>query len=326
MDEEVGSGGRRVIVYLDQNYLSYLTRARLGWIAAGPAAERWGRLYETLRGLVEAGRAICPRSFFHAIEGELDDRLSEHLDGTAAELSRGLHFRPWEEVVSAQAQRALRRHLGLADESEEWRDYFVRDPQGPLREQAVAGAEMPGPPGEEREAKRRYVEEAVAAWRERGAEPRAYERQVEVEKEELIERWFREPLREGSESAGPFVEVAEAFQRETGSGEPLADGRFVAFLGSAELKEAPFIQVQAVLSAASAVYSAERRPRESDLYDRAIVSLALPSCDIVTTDRYMKWLIATAGLDTPYGAEVYGGRAADVEGVGRRLAALLSEA
>lgn len=73
------------------------------------------------------------------------------------------------------------------------------------------------------------------------------------------------------------------------------------------------------------MYSAERRPRESDLYDSAIVSLALPSCDIVTTDRYMKWLIVRAGLDRLYEAEVYGGRAADVESVTRRLGELVSE-
>jgi hypothetical protein len=320
----MGEGGHRVIVYLDQNYLSYVTRARLGWIAEGPGAQRWGRLYETLRELVEAGRAICPRSYFHAIEGELDDRLSGHLDETAAELSRGLHFRPWEEVVSAQAERALRRYLGLADDSEAWRDYFERDPQGAGSERKAA-AEMPGPPQEEREAKKRYVEQALAARRERPEEPQTYERQVEAEKEVLIERWFGEPMRTSPERAGPLRELAEAFRRETGSSDPLADSRFAGFLASTELKQAPFIQVQAALSAASAVYSAERRPRESDLYDSAIVSLALPSCDIVTTDRYVRWLIAMAGLDALYGAEVYGGRAADVEAVGKRLAALLSQ-
>ena len=58
------------------------------------------------------------------------------------------------------------------------------------------------------------------------------------------------------------------------------------------------------------------------MYDVSAIATALPYCDILATDAYMKWLIHQVGLDGKYGAEVFSARKADLPVFLRRLQAL----
>jgi hypothetical protein len=63
----------------------------------------------------------------------------------------------------------------------------------------------------------------------------------------------------------------------------------------------------------------DRTPAASDDLDVEALSLALPSCDLVTCDAFMAELIRRARLDVRFPCEVFTGRRSDVERLRRRL-------
>jgi hypothetical protein len=66
-----------------------------------------------------------------------------------------------------------------------------------------------------------------------------------------------------------------------------------------------------------------RHARASDVIDLHALSLALPSCQLVTCDAFMAELITRARLDMRFGCELFSGRRRDVDRLRRRLEGLL---
>jgi hypothetical protein len=67
----------------------------------------------------------------------------------------------------------------------------------------------------------------------------------------------------------------------------------------------------------------ERAPAASDELDIEALSVALPSCDLVTCDAFMAELARRARLDIWFGCELFSGRRPDVVRLRRRLEELL---
>jgi hypothetical protein len=80
------------IVYLDQNYISNITKARLGMIPNDSAKEFWISLFKDLKNAVVANKIACPSSQFHQEESSFDRRLELEINKTATQLSYGLEF------------------------------------------------------------------------------------------------------------------------------------------------------------------------------------------------------------------------------------------
>jgi len=85
----------KTILYLDQNYVSYLTKARLGVKVYADVAAYYENLYDALREAVQANTIVCPASQFHYSESELDTRLAPRRS-TA----------PWRSCIAAWSSAA----------------------------------------------------------------------------------------------------------------------------------------------------------------------------------------------------------------------------
>lgn len=68
-----------------------------------------------------------------------------------------------------------------------------------------------------------------------------------------------------------------------------------------------------------------RRSRTSDIVDLKALSLAIPSCDLVTCDAFMVDLIRRTGVATRFNTELFSGRRQDVDRLRRRLSSLTGQ-
>ena len=60
------------IIYLDQNYVSYMAKARIGRIKDDDQAKFWLSLFDNLKKAVLADKIACPESDFHSTEAMFD--------------------------------------------------------------------------------------------------------------------------------------------------------------------------------------------------------------------------------------------------------------
>lgn len=96
------------------------------------------------------------------------------------------------------------------------------------------------------------------------------------------------------------------------------------FAFSEELFNIPFVNIYSSIWAAIAEYYRQgREPQQGDFHDAAIVSLVLPYCDIVATDRFMKEiLIKKLHFDKEYKTRIFSATKSDrleFQGLVRKL-------
>ena len=79
------------------------------------------------------------------------------------------------------------------------------------------------------------------------------------------------------------------------------------FVRSSELLDSPFVDINASIQAAIAKsYVQGRKPQTGAFYDVPALSVALPYCDLITTDRFMKGvLISELYFNDKYKAKIF---------------------
>jgi hypothetical protein len=334
----------KTIVYLDHNFVSNLAKARLGWTRQPSSQHRYGQLIELLTGLVLDDQIICPRSTFHDLEAELDERLEREIRLTTETLARGVKFLHDTEVLNNQVTKALYRWLAKdpPEPFAPWAEAFIDDPQAPVtRELPVIDVKipMPGSPENVRQVKRRWVEGVRSIRRRRLKRPLAFDIQVRRERSSFVRgRYFLPFLRwRGAAVAlikgvkhdmGAFLatrnirHLARLYADLTGNERIGLDSQFWSFFLSDEFARVPYVDIFCSLYAGSLVYYPHREPQEGDLYDVPIAATVLPYCDVLATDGHMKDLMVRLQLDKRYGVEIYSARKADLPVFLRRLQAL----
>lgn len=83
------------VVYLDQNYLSNMAKARLGFPMNRVDSDFWRSLFEDPKAAVLADKIACPESQFQRKEARLDRRIERAVTRIIDELSWGLEFNRW---------------------------------------------------------------------------------------------------------------------------------------------------------------------------------------------------------------------------------------
>jgi len=122
------------ILYLDQNYLSNLAKARCNLIKEPEGTSLWLELYDILKSAVTADKIICPESGFHAKEAMYDSRLEIPIKQVIDELSLGLKFHHWRRIMESQIEDAARLFLGKKlERTEEWVNVFESNPRASVR-------------------------------------------------------------------------------------------------------------------------------------------------------------------------------------------------
>jgi hypothetical protein len=303
----------KTILYLDQNYVSHLTKARLG-VKVNLAAY-YENLYDALREAVEANTIVCPASQFHYSESELDRRLAPEIYRTLEELYCGVEFRWLFSIIRTQVSAALHDYVGVPPPRRpRWREAFNRDPDGcraaeatPIRHAISSSAAA-------------FVRR-LKAFHERlhdVAPVGALEAQKRFEAREFVSNAYLVPYLNLAGGANDvftsgsldFLGHLLAVYSEL-LGRAATNEELIAFLRSRQMLGASFIDICSCLRAAMAL-DRDRKLKASDLNDVLIAATVLPYCDVFATDGHMKQLILALKLDRRYDARVFGSRKADV--------------
>ena len=293
----------KTIVYLDQNYLSNLTQARLG----ASTSSSYPRLWEHLQTATQNDVAVCPFSPFRRTESELLGSGHERdLYETASQIWCGVELREFPEVLRAQVRASLKRFLGTAAEMYDLSEAFTADPHGPCVSTDALTPHAARFASWTRWVKEYHEQEGIA-------QPSSdFSAQKRVEAQAVIENLYVNPatafLRGYNDiftfSALDFSnDLFRAYADLTGAED---NGlRIGEFLRSNEMAETPFIDIHSSLLAGMITHSSGRKPQGSDLEDVLAISTVLPYCGILTTDRYMKDLVCKLHLDDQYQAKVF---------------------
>lgn len=127
----------KTIIYLDHNYVSWITKARLGVNVYPAVASYYSDLYSALRDAVKADLVICPVSQFHHSESQLDPRLAPEIFRTLQDLYCGIEFLSFVKIIQEQVTGALSNFLGLSQPSKpRWKEAFANDPHRRSSERA----------------------------------------------------------------------------------------------------------------------------------------------------------------------------------------------
>lgn len=294
-----------VAVYLDQNHWS-----RLSAVALGRAPDIRGVL-QLLRAESEAGRVTCPLSWLHFLETEQLATISRRreLAATMTEISRCATIAPLSALVPEHLARSLARATGLVRVPRDLPAIgrgvahgFGLTPRSlfdhfPTFLEAVLAADPAGLPEEQRFAaeqtirdlRRRDREEAEqhmrartwAAGQQGSALLRTHLARSVMEFLPTINEWF-------DEHGIQFIPEAP------GSQEWLTE----------VVRNVPELDVQVLLNAERD--RVPRRPiRANDLRDVDVLAVAIPSCDVVVTDKFWPPLAARAGLGQRYRTRIF---------------------
>ena len=103
-----GTKKMHTIVYLDQNYISNMAKARHGSMENKGEAKFWDSLFDDLKRAVLANKIACPESEFHLTEAKYDKRLESLISEIIKILTGGLQLYPWKSILESQVKDAAR--------------------------------------------------------------------------------------------------------------------------------------------------------------------------------------------------------------------------
>ncbi len=278
----------KLIVYLDQNFVSNMAKAKfLGDSGLAAKTAPYGSRFDRLSALVENESLICAESLFHALESE-DMKLATAVQTVLSRLSFGLRFRtPWE-IVMFQAFRATQLFFALpSEETPHWQDAFTDDPDEPLDSRTIQIG-----------AGRVTLRTAWSA-APRTVKPTAYMRDRQAVRGKYLWKDFtaRKAEQKNAIVDTLFLNPTDVHCRNILGGlrkywflHDLPQNRFHEFLNSSELRDCPFVSILSTLSAAINC-DPKRTAKPSDAMDTLILATVLPYCDAVgvSADLFALW-------------------------------------
>ncbi len=322
------------IVYLDQNYLSNMAKARIGSIKDKDEAIFWHSLFNDLKKAVLADKIACPESEFHSTEAQYDKRLEDAIIGTIKELSWGLQFHSWKSILESQIENSARTFLGQQlDESEWWATAFQSDPHAPVesRMEDIGGekwridVDFSLPDNaitRDRRLKSEFVVESQEVLDKHiNNRPDDLPEALIQSKKSFIagymgnvaEQYIIRALREGElldkvVAIGNYAGLVDLWNRLNKIGINTDDHDAVmAFAESKELLDSLFVDIFASIDAVlSTYYPANRKIQAGDYYDLPIMAIALPYSDVIATDNFIKGILVNIlHFDDKYKARIF---------------------
>jgi len=324
------------IVYLDQNYLSNMAKARGGFIKDKEQAEFWQSLFDELKQAVLADKIACPEIEFQRYEAAYDSRLEEPIRQVIDELSWGLKFHTSTKIKESQICDAAKKFLGKeVEEREPWAIAFQSNPQAHVESRMT---DILGAKGRisvhlsfsdeivehDRQLKSRYVEEEDKYRKLDDALRRTYDIDVFLyEKMSFVSSCFLP--RQAIISIDKHRQLTRLWEGLARVGIELSDTTLAAdFLESDELLNSPYIDIFCSIHAALIKHYPNRKNKQGDFYDVPILATVLPYCDIVTTDSFMKEIIVKKlHFDEEYKARIFSATKSDRLAVQKLVIALI---
>jgi len=309
-----------------------MAKARCGCIKDEDEAKFWQSLFDDLKEAVLADKITCPELEFHRTEAGYDRRLEIPIIETIDELSWGLQFHPWRSILESQIEDAARKFLDKQlEEREPWAIAFESDPQAPVesRMQDVLGTRgrirvhIPLPDEvveQDRQRKLEFAHEAQRLLKEYSNSPLAWSELVLQSKRSFMDGFLgktaRQSIAQQSQEDSPlsqqraldrYNELVDLFNRLREIGINTDNSKVMDFMESEELLSVPFVDVNASIWAAIAWHYLQGRDiQRGDFYDVPILAAALPYCDVITTDSFMKEILVNKlHFDDKYKAKIF---------------------
>jgi hypothetical protein len=319
------------IIYLDQNYLSNMAKAQLNQPVITDKLRFWLSLFANLKKEVLADKIACPKSEFHREESSYDRRKEKSILETSNELSCGLEFKPWDEILQIQVEEAAYRFLGKEPPEKQWWEIaFHSDPRASVesRLEDITGNKVsidylftePDIVIEhKRRIKRRWPQIQSKELLRKSS--RIWEYELQAHKQSFVFMYLGPPAilsyfqefgdnqeYEIQNRNAKFIEDLNRFIRLINMGINTFE-----FFNSDEILNIPFIDIFCSITAALKLYYHKRVSKASDLNDFAILATAIPYCDIATTDSFMKELLTQIHIDDKYECKLFSATKTDFE-------------
>lgn len=326
-----------IIVYLDQSYLSNMAKARFGFLGTEEDTNFWQSLFDELKKVVLADKIACPKLEFHDTETMYAKRLERAIREVIDELSWGLQFRPYESILESQIEDTARKFLGKQPEGKEpWAIAFESNPQAPVksRMQNILGTKgrinvhfsLPDEiVAQDRQLKLKSVNVIQKALNKYIIHnpPHDLSEAIVQSKKSFVEgfmgiqakRSIAQKLQGDSRdrlvALERYYELMNLWNQLHYIGINIHDAKIVMnFTESEEFLNIPFIDIFGSIYAVIAMHYP--KIQTGHLYDVPILATALPYCDVVTTDKFMKEiLVKILHLDDKYKAKIFSPTKAD---------------
>jgi len=292
------------IVYLDQNYLSNLAKARYCLMKDENQAKFWRQFFEDLQNAVFSDSIRIPMSEFHEIE-TLDIDIQGAIKNTLAQLSIGFQFKDWHSILEWQIIDAVTQFSGMKLTSN-YHPVFQSDPNTAVKDRfkdmiinrgtISLTSYWVADPNSIRELKVRFVnliKQSLEKWPDI---QNCSSRLVLASKLD----WLSSSLTSDPDMWSHIV------QDITGLG--IQESVINDYWITGKLLDIPFIDIFSSLVAVLYLKYKKggQNVKESDLFDISALATVLPYCSIVTTDKSMKEILVNRlHFDDKYKAMIF---------------------
>ncbi len=273
---------RKLLVYLDQNFLSAMAKAA--------SREQTNPLFTEVYQLLHLGfldeKLVVPASVLHDIESSLATHLKDRIATYQGYLGQVRLRRP-EEIWNRQIEAALAEFSGrLPEDPLDPKLAFLDDPDQRVQHHGInVDAHL------ERfdfRATRHRTAQGLEALRLRIVQQgTGCDQQLKIEQQEQRDHFLRTYFQ--------FCQPVSDEQRD----------RFTNFAHSAAFTQIPLLRVEARLYAAILTRKPTRSIKTSDAADIEILSTYAPYMDVVCTDAFMAEQLLSFRIDRQFGIAVY---------------------
>ncbi len=311
--------GKKPIVYLDQNWISEITKSQIiGRLSKDSAF--YSHLSSALHTGVSNGKFACPTSEFHHREASFSPKLRAPISFVVGTLSRGLSFNSYIHVNHKQLLAAASEFAGQdVPRTPWWYVPFNRDPDISVQQSPdISSREHPIMVEYSKEAKqtRDGIQTSLSrkfkgeVWKE----GHSYEEAVRLGRVQMFRELHfgvTDAVQRGffktSQYEPLFTEVGKEALRRYYELEWICnqgDG-IEMFLESCQFSNTPFISIFAKLRAKDILSYHDDEPEPSQMADFHITALVLPYADMLATESYFAELIKQTHLDQEYNCRVF---------------------
>ena len=278
----MGKHSQKLLVYLDQNFLSEMAKADIN----ENVRPEFKEIYELLhQGFVDE-KLVVPASLLHDIESSLATHLTDRIVSYQHYLGQVRLYRP-DEIRNTQTSATLDRFLGRTPEDPlRPKAAFLNDPDQRVERSGISvDAHLEN---HDFRQSRHGTAKELEELRQRILGKVTYERQVELEQETQRNGFIETYLR--------FCGAVSEEKRE----------QLKAFTESDDFKRIPLLRIEAHLFASILTRKPNRQIKPSDGTDIDALSAYLPYMDVVCTDAFMADLMRD--LAREYGVKMFNAR------------------
>ena len=292
----MGKRTKKLLVYLDQNFLSEMSKADVN----EKVRPEFKEIYELLhQGFIEE-KLVVPSSLLHEIESSLATHLKQRINSYQHYLGQVRLRRP-DEIENIQVDATLCRYRGR--ESKDILDpktAFLDDPDQRVKQFGIS-VDAHWETYNFRQGRHATAKE-LESLRQRCLKSKtSYDQQVKVERETQKR------------------EVIGFYERHSRQLSEEKRKELTAFTASAEFADIPLLRIEAHLYATILTRMATREIKPSDTTDIEVLSAYLPYMDVVCTDAFMAEQLR--GFAKEYGVTLFHGKTTSL----REMKAFLDE-